>query len=260
MKEKSPKNEGKKMKKLSIICLAALLAVVFCISTANAEASAKATAVSGALKAIDNTDGWTTVMENNIKTANTKDLFISVSMECGLTTNTMVASRFLLKALAEAEAAVKVRVLIDSDDGVNGNVAVVPGDNGVTFAKRNQMLIAEFAGALAYYDDGSLVVCMEANPDTGEITVDENCVAQETLQLILETMSANAFNFVAKDVPVGPHKIEVQAMIEYHTDTDDEEVDAELSSSAVANAYIGNGSVTVEEVRMIKDEDIAPEL
>ena len=35
---------------------------------------------------------------------------------------------------------------------------------------------------------------------------------QVVLALILDTMSANSFNFIAKDVPVGPHTIEVQAI------------------------------------------------
>jgi hypothetical protein len=78
-----------------------------------------------------------------------------------------------------------------------------------------------------------------------------DCYAQESLQLILNTMQANSFNFIAPDVGVGVHTVSVWARLSYDT-----EVDLPQNGEAVATAYLGNGSVTIETVRMIKDEDV----
>ena len=64
------------------------------------------------------------------------------------------------------------------------------------------------------------------------------------VELILETLQAHAFNFVALDVPAGVHTIAVQAMLETGTS----------SASATAKGAIGMGSTSIESVRMIKDE------
>jgi len=64
-------------------------------------------------------------------------------------------------------------------------------------------------------------------------------------------MNANSFNFVVDDLGPGEHLIESRARIDNEIGVDD------LSgSTAKAMATIGKGSVTVEEVRMIKGEDI----
>lgn len=81
------------MKKLSIVCLALVVAMAFGFGTAFAEntnASAKATASVRDIAVLDwdpanwtdTNQGWTTILENTIKTANKKDLFINVSLEC----------------------------------------------------------------------------------------------------------------------------------------------------------------------------------
>ena len=250
------------MKKLSIVCLAVVMAVVFGYGNAFAEASAKVTAVAGLLKQVNIGEGWTTVMKNTIKTANAKDLFINVSAEIGLTTNTKVASRLLIKAISEAEALVKMRVIIDADvDNPDGTVTVVPGADGVTFSRRTQALIAEFAGALVYEDaEGNIVNCISIDSETGAIDIDVNCIEEETLALILDTLAAHSFNYVAVDVPVGLHTIEVQALVDYTQVGDAAEDELALIEDPVTKAYIANGSMTVEEVRMIKDENIDPEI
>ena len=96
------------------------------------------------------------------------------------------------------------------------------------------------------------------DPETGYIVIDDpECIAPEDLQLILDTMSANSFNFIAPDVSVGSHTLSVYAQVMVITST---ETEVYASADAWAHAYIGKGSMTVEEVRMIKDENIAPEI
>ncbi len=231
------------MKKLSIVCLAVVMAVAFGYGSAFA-ASAKVTAKCGDISVItmagDATD-YTTIFTQTIKTAQQKDLFIDVSLECGLTTNTKVASKTLARATAEAEAVVKVQVLVDGT--MDGNEVALPGE--IIFARRHQKLIAEFAGDIS----GAISV------DDGILVIDLELIEPETLQLILNTMNANSFNFIVKDLLAGTHTIQVQAKLIY-VDGDAEEIYDTAETGAMSNAYLGMGSVTIEEVRMIKDEEV----
>jgi hypothetical protein len=129
-----------------------------------------------------------------------------------------------------AEAGVQVQVLVDG-------TPILPGP--VTFCRRTQTLTALFGGIMNS--------CTDLNQD-GTITNDECSWTPEELALILETMNANSFNFIQADLLAGTHTIEVQAKIETaHT---------AQAGSADAKATIGKGSVTVESVRMIRNEDI----
>ena len=257
------------MKKLSIVCLAVVMAVVFGFTVANADPSSKATAQLGDLSVVEvsgsggsgmpdavNDTDWVTLFTQKIKTPQDKDLFINVSLECGLTTDTTVMSKKLVRAIAEAEAVVEVRVSVDGNPvPVNGNE---PADTDITFARRNQELIAEFAGDFSN--------CMTTDLETGEVTVDWACVDPEMLQLILDTMQANSFNFIVPDLDAMLHTVEVQAKLSYLAsgNLEQETIDGELVTMAeglaAARAYLGNGSVTVEVVRMIKDEDVVVDL
>jgi len=254
------------MKKLSIVCLVFAVAMTFGFASAFAGPSAKATAQIGDLSVIevsgsgglgvsDSGDtGWATLFTQTIKTPQDKDLFIDVSLECGLTTDTTVMSKKLSRAVATAEAIVEVQVVVDGVAvAVNGT-----GDTDITFARREQTLIAEFAGDFS--------TCMTADLVSGEVTVDWECAGLETLQLILDTMQANSFNFVVPDLDAGEHTVQVEAKLSYVAsgNLEQETIDLEAVTMAegfsFAKAYLGNGSVTIETVRMIKDEDVIVDL
>jgi len=225
------------MKRLSIVCLAFVLAVTFGFGNAYA-ASAKATAQCTDIAVVElataNEDGYSPVFTTVVRTSESKELFIDVSLECGLTTNTKVMSKQLERALATAEAGVEVKVLVDG-------VEAAPGV--ITFAKRKQTLIAEFAGFVNDYSDS----CFTYNED-GTKTINADCVDEESLQLILDTMTANSFNFIASDLSSGDHTVEVLARVTY-TAQDPEYTGADAPPT---DAYLGKGSVTIETVRMIK--------
>jgi hypothetical protein len=109
----------------------------------------------------------------------------------------------------------------------------------VTFCKRTQELSATLQGLI----DGCLSV-----DDLGNVILDEECLLPEEIELLLDTMSANTFNFLNADAGVGPHNIEVQARIDLGSSAQE--------GSAEARATLGKGSLTVEEVRLIQGEDI----
>jgi hypothetical protein len=218
--------------------VAAVLVIVLAMGVGTASSalpSAKATANVGNIAILDNTGmEWTPILSNTLKTPNQKDLFIDVSLECGLYTRTLVKSGGS-RDTSVAEAGVYVQVLVD--EGTPNQVVAYPGE--VVFCRRTQTLSALFGGILES--------CTDVNGD-GTITNDECTWTDEELELILDTMNANAFNFVLDDLGPGEHTVTVQARIS---------TEAEAGAGvADAKATIGKGSMTVEEVRLIKNEDI----
>jgi hypothetical protein len=142
------------------------------------------------------------------------------------------------------------------------------------FEKRIQTLTAELEGFIAECLTVDLVVNPdydppEDDPETEDIdesepqywpthdadgdplwiavvNIDWDCVEYEEIELVLDTLSANAFNFVADDMGAGMHTVQVQARVGGGV--------SYQNGSASAKALVGKGAVTVEEVRMIKDE------
>jgi hypothetical protein len=218
------------MKTRNLVSLVLAVGFLGLASTSALAQSAKATAKVGNVNVLNQTTlGWTTILSNTIKTANQKDLLIDVSLETGLYTQTKVRSNGN-KDTSSAEATIKVQVLVDG-------VPAYPGD--VVFDRRNQTLSATLGGILEN--------CTDSNGD-GDIDLNDCTLAPEEIELILDTMAAHSFNFIMDDLGPGEHAVEVQAMISTSSSSG--------AGSASANATIGNGSVTVEEVRLIKGEDI----
>jgi hypothetical protein len=83
--------------------------------------------------------------------------------------------------------------------------------------------------------------------DIGAVT----CADPEELQVILKTLSANAFNFAKSDVGVGIHTIKVEARASAAVSFDD-------TSGALAGrtGVHRRGSLLVEEIRLVKDTNI----
>src|SRR5438874_3689972 len=167
-------------------------------------ASAKVTIQTSYLNAIgpvtNTVTDWQTVLEQNLKMANNHDLLMNAGFEVGLYTSTTVNSKLMTTDTSTATASVKVRALVDG-------VTASPGE--VVFGKRTQTLTATLEGAIA----GCLSIV--TNPDgTQSIVLDPTCVAPETIELILDSMDAASFNFVALNVGVGVHTVCVQARID----------------------------------------------
>lgn len=205
---------------------------------ADTQPSSKVTAKTSRLTLIPSTQttsGWTSVLTNTIKTSSQKDLFIGASFEVGLYTKTLVKSKNMVSDTSVAQGMVQVRVLID------GAVAE-PGV--VVFGRRSQTLSATLEGQIG----GALSV----DPTTGSIVVDPTLVNAETIELILATLDAATFNFVALDVPQGVHTITVQARINTRGSAQEGEFEAK--------ALVGKGSMLVESVRLIKDANVILEV
>jgi hypothetical protein len=230
--------------KLIVGMLALSLALPLALTTGHAQSqpSSKVTAKTANLTLLPETagtGGWQTVLANTIKTANQKDLFISASFEVGLFTQTKVSSKNMVSDTSTAQANVQVRVLLD------GTRIVEPGQ--VVYGRRTQTLTATLEGAIA----GCLTIVTNVD-GTLSIVLDPACVAPETIELILDSMDAASFNFVAVDVPQGVHTVSVQARI----DT----TGSAQTGSWLALGTVGKGTVTVESVRLIKDPKVVLEV
>jgi hypothetical protein len=171
-------------------------------------------------------DGYTPILRGAIHTSQQKELVMGVSLESGLYTDTTVVSKNLQADKSVAMARILVRVMVDG-------VEAYPGS--VTFAEREQGLVAKFAG---YFE------CTDLNND-GIMNFGEcDYTKPEELQLWLKTLNANAFFFALPDLQQGEHIVEVQAKVETSTSFQ--------LGAAAASAWIGKGTVSIEEARLIK--------
>ena len=176
------------------------------------------------------TSGWVTILSSPIKMPAAKELFVSASLEAGLFTQTLVRSKNKVKDTSTASASIQVRALID-------NTAVPPGV--VTYAARTQTLSATLEGAI-----GDCLSTVTNADGSTSIIVDQDCVTPEEIELILTTLSAASFNFVASDVPVGTHVMSIQARITTSTSAQ--------TGTASASALVGKGTVIAQTVRATK--------
>jgi hypothetical protein len=216
--------------------------VIAAVATAtlfSANAFAGAATFSGAINSgadlsIIATDGLAadsaTVLSTTLKVPGSKkDLLIGVSIESGVFTETQVKGKNGGTDLATASGSVDITVYLDGEE-------VAPGT--VTFNHREQEMEATFGGVIDQCTVG----------DDGIIDVDVDCiVTDEMIRLLLDTTSANHFNFIAPNVGPGEHLIEVVA-----------DVTAAASfgnGSAKGNAVVNIGSLTVEVVRSANTAD-----
>jgi len=182
------------------------------------------------IKTTSGTSGWVTILSAPIKMPSSKELFVSASLEAGLFTQTLVRSKNKVKDTSTASVAIQVQALID-------NTPVPPGV--VTYAARTQTLSATLEGAIG----GCLSTVTNADGTTS-IIVDPNCVTPEEIELILSTLNAASFNFVASNVPVGTHMLSLQARISSSTSVQ--------QGTASATALVGKGTMIAQTVRATK--------
>lgn len=208
---------------------------------------------------------WKTVLKQELKTANQKDLFIDAALQCGIVTDTTVKSLNGSTDTSEARGTIRVRVQITGPDGVTttaypqagaeldntGGLTTAPGaGEGIVYCDRIQQLKAKFSG----------LNCTAAPYGVVETPVDlvdgsVTCADPEELSLLQKTLNAASFNFVAANVKSGVNTIRVQARTTADTGVSSTDTSVAPRSLAGAEAFVGMGAVSIEEVRMIKGND-----
>jgi len=246
------------VKKVIVITLAvvlvAMLGATGVFAEQNPNASAKATAQIKGLTVISqseavqtdddavddwvydldtNPEDWHVILTQTIKTANNKDLFIDASLLSGLYTKTVVRSKGGDKEASAAAGAVLLAVTVDY--GTDDEVIAFPGP--IIYNARAQVLTATLQGIVDLVNEDGVYSL--------------NITAPEEIGLFIATLSANSFNWIVDDLNSGMHTVEVWAKCVTYAGTS--------KGSAEAVAVIGLGSVTIEEVRMVKGEDAVPE-
>ncbi|OFW17562.1 MAG: hypothetical protein A3H27_04970 [Acidobacteria bacterium RIFCSPLOWO2_02_FULL_59_13] len=202
------------------------LVLVFC-GTGLAQSAKNAVQVNSA--AIVNAtcgSGWSNIANVSIKTSQQKDLVLGASLETNLFTRTLVKSKGGTSDTSTAEAELRVRAVVDAAEARPGVVV---------FDRRLQSLMAKFNG-----------ICTDQNADN--IVNYDECTTPEELELILDTSAAHHFNFILEDVGVGTHDVWMQGCIQTATTTQ--------TGEATAGATAGKGSLTVEEVRLVRGQDV----
>ena len=163
------------MKKLACLMVIALV-ILLAASTGWAQTlpSSKAAVILGnptVAPAVCNEAGtsWATIFSVDMRNSGSqKDFLIGLSGVTQLITDTLVKSAGGAKDTSEAEAIIRVRVLVD-------DVEAAPGE--IVYDRRKQTLIARFNG-----------ICTDTNGD-GIMQYSE-CTVSEELELILDTQAA----------------------------------------------------------------------
>ncbi len=175
---------------------------------------------------------------------------MDAALQCGLVTFTNTGSNGGKNNKSSAEGTVRVRIEIQDLD--NNYFPEGPpryaqpledGDPelGVTYCHRFQELSATFQGII------------EECITDGVLVITDECLLPEEVSLLLETLNAHSFNFLSANETPGIKQISVQAKATADTSV----FDAELGS-AKAEAFVGLGSLLVQTVRLIRDEDGSP--
>ena len=176
-----------------------------------------------------------TVLSSVIKVPGSKkDLLIGVSIESGVITQTEVKGQKGESETATSSGTIDITVLID-------DVPVAPGT--VRFNHREQTLSATLGGVLV-----SCTVTVDPGTGVGGFTSNDCLWTDEDINLILETTTANHFNFIAPNVGSGEHTIEVVADVSAAANSG-------TKGSASALAVINIGSLSVEVVRSANTDD-----
>ncbi len=246
------------MRNLTFAVVGAAL-VAFVAGPASAQDTSTAVGTKG-VQLLTETNSYVPIMAASIHMAQQKDINVDVSIECGLMTETIVRSKGKKAGdepdAALAEATVKIRVAVYDETGTTEltDVSVLPAfdltndliDNPtnlpVTFCKRTQELTAALQGYI-----GSLS-CFD---DNGDFLPTCEALYDEEIGLMLETMNANAFNFIVENLDSGTYVIKAEAEIDTCDNTDVcVATDGSESSSA---AFVGLGSMVMDEVRLGND-------
>jgi len=213
------------------VLIAAIAATTLCSATAFAASSKFSANVTGTL--ITTGDGGTGDLIVPIKTANKSDLLVGVSLQSTVVTDTTAKGKNgeVSTSVAEGEVAVCLSV----DDGAHTDLA----PDCVVFEMRRQTLETKLSGVLT----------CTATDAGGNVDFDDFCYVSddEYVRLLLETMSANHFNFVVRNLGPGDHTITATVAGTTSTNCSGNDVCA-------ADVAVGPGSITVEEVRATNDD------
>jgi hypothetical protein len=186
---------------------------------------------------------WVEIASKPVKLSNSQSLFVSPSLVSGLYTQTRTKTSTGSTSTAQAEGAVYMRAaLIDSA----GKQIV---------AEPLARCSASIFGCTQQSNYWGVVLDSRIQTLTQDITactvlvdgVSGTCDFTSTIDFILQTASANTFNFIFPNVGQGVYTLKVYAGVGSGASI------IAGSGTAVGAAAFGLGSVTAESVRLVHD-------
>lgn len=254
---------------VAVVLVAVMLAAVAISQAGDCNVPASKAAIAGSATEVIKYEGEGSydpvlLAEATIKTANKKDLIIAFTSENTLVTDTTVIGSGKDKAplanMDEDLASIVVWVEVDGEvDVMTGEPIPETGDEAfpgrVTFAERVQYMegrLSDITWTCNPWAD------LPLDPTTGEpippTTDDINeCIwdVPEYVRLLLNTTSANGFNYLMLDMDPGCHDIRVWATVELKGEkVEGEEVPAGVEVAGI----IGKRTLVIEEVRLINEK------
>jgi hypothetical protein len=177
---------------------------------------------------------WKDLLHTTLTTPQRKNLVMVVALEAGLHTTAPAPARprGTTGEGSPARGTLELRLLVD------GN-AVAPGPLVLTESAQD---------AMTRYGDMLSTSCSDNDGD-GTVVADECIFTGEEQRRLLRALALHAVSFALDDIDTGTHDLRVQARITVTSQG--------ASGSATAGAWVGRGSITVEEVRLVKSFDIS---
>jgi hypothetical protein len=189
-----------------------------------------------------------------VRVPSQESMVFHVSFECGIYTRTVAKSKGGNKDTQGSAGKVNVRVEVQDLSGGHVQWASPGGDGGVTFCSRSQVLSATLQGII---DNLACFVDDDNDPETPDVFDPDaaGCLlTEEEIELVLDTLNANAFNFTTSEsLSSGDYIVSVQAELLCDT-TGDGIADGNCPFGTTdddweARALLGRGSLIVDEVR-----------
>jgi hypothetical protein len=175
---------------------------------------------------------WKDLLHTTLTTQQRKNLVMVVALETGLHTKAATAALDSPSPgdATSARGTVELRLLLDGNP-------VSPGP--LVLAESTQNRMTRFGDMLD--------TCGDIDND-GTILSGECILTDEEQRRVLRAIDLHAVSFTLDDIDAGTHDLRVQARITVTSQG--------ASGPASAGAWIGRGSITIEEVRLVKSFDI----
>ncbi len=187
---------------------------------------------------------WIQIMSKPVKLSNSQSLFVSPSLVSGLYTRTRTKTQDGSTSTAQAMGAVYMRAVLTPASG---------GDDIV--AAPLNLCNASIFGCSQQSGLWGVVLDSRIQTLTQDITactvlvagVGGTCDFTSTIDFILQTASANTFNFIFPNVGQGTYTLKIYAAVGSGASI------LAGTGTAVGAAAFGLGSVTAESVRLVHD-------
>ncbi len=194
---------------------------------------------------VDTDGGWIPIMDKPVKLSNSQSLFVSPSLVSGLYTRTRTKIQTGSTSTAQAMGAVYLRAVLTPAGGGNDIVA-----EPLRRCTANIFGCSEDpeAGKWGVVLDSRIQTLTQTLSDCTVVgTVAGTCSFSSIIDFILQTASANTFNFIFPNVGQGTYTLKIFAAVGSSAEI------VAGSGTAVGAAAFGLGSVTAESVRLVHD-------